>query len=391
LKPSSTGKPPPLTADPAADLRHIRAALALGRRNLGRTWPNPSVGCVIVRDGKVTGRGWTGAGGRPHAETTALERAGAAARRATAYLSLEPCNHHGKTPPCVAALRQAGVTRVVMAMTDPDPRVAGKGLAALREAGITVETGVGRDGALWLNAGHCLRHLAGRPFVTLKSATSLDGRIAAANGASQWISAPESRRLGHLLRARHDAILVGAATALADDPRLDSRHPGEQGGHPVRIVLDSRLRLPPDSQLARSARATPLWVFCGDGADPERQHLLEQQGARVFRAAADGEKGGLCPGDVLRQLAETGITRLLIEGGGQVAAAFLRDGLVDQLVWFRAAALMGGDGLPAVGPCGVTGPDNMLRFTLEDSIRTGPDQVDYYSNPASLAFLENCL
>ncbi len=376
----------------------MRAALALARRNLGRTWPNPAVGCVIVQNGTTVGRGWTAAGGRPHAETAALLRAGAAAGGASVYLSLEPCNHYGKTPPCVMALREAGVSRVVVAMTDPDPRVAGAGLAALREAGIAVETGIGRAEALWLNAGHCLRHLAGRPFVTLKTATSLDGRIAAANGASQWISAPESRRLAHLLRARHDAILVGAGTALADDPRLTSRHPGENGRHPVRIVLDSQLRLPPDSVLVRSAVAcedfpvaTPLWVFCREGADPRRRRLLEDRGVRVFSAAADSAGGGIAPGDALHQLAEAGITRLMVEGGGQVAAAFLRRNLVDQIVWFRAAALMGGDGLPAIAAYGVTGPDGMLRFTPESSAQSGPDRVDYFTNPASLAFLEDHL
>src|SRR5689334_20006331 len=222
--------------DQPFDLRSMRAALALARRGLGTVWPNPAVGCVIVSDGRVVGRGWTQPGGRPHGETEALRRAGEAARRATAYVSLEPCCHWGKTPPCVDALIAAGVRRVVVALEDPDPRVAGRGIARLRDAGVEVETGVCTEEAAEINAGFFCRLRLGRPLVTLKLATSLDGRIATRSGESQWITGPPARERSHLLRATHDAILVGTETVIADDPQLTCRLPGLADRSPVRVA-----------------------------------------------------------------------------------------------------------------------------------------------------------
>src|SRR5712691_553149 len=250
------------------DLSIMRAALALARRGLGNVWPNPAVGCVIARNSKVVGRGWTQPGGRPHAETEALARAGGAAQGATAYVTLEPCSHWGRTPPCADALIAAAVGRVVVAIEDSDPRVAGGGLARLRAAGIAVETGLGAADAAEINAGFLQRVRLGRPLVTLKLATSLDGRIATAAGESRWITGPAARDHAHLLRATHDAILVGTGTVLADDPQLTCRLPGLAGCSPVRVVLDRQLRIPPGADIIAEARQVPTWLVTLPAADP---------------------------------------------------------------------------------------------------------------------------
>lgn len=295
-------------------------ALRLAERGLGRTWPNPAVGCVVARDDRIVGRGWTQPGGRPHAEVEALRRAGARALGATAYVSLEPCAHYGRTPPCTMALLQAGVRRVVAAAPDPDPRVDGRGIAQLRQAGVEVETGVMQAEALALNAGFILRVRAGRPLVTLKLATSLDGRIATRTGASQWITGEVARARAHQLRATHDAILIGSGTALADDPALTCRLPGLEDRSPVRVVLDGRLRLPPTSRLAQSAREVPTWVVTRAGADPGCAAALEQQGVEVLTVGVDGG-GRPDVGLALAALAGRGITRVLVEGGAELAAS----------------------------------------------------------------------
>src|SRR5579872_6272521 len=253
------------------DLAHMRASLGLARRGLGNTWPNPAVGCVLVREGRVVGRGWTQAGGRPHAEAEALARAGRAARGATAYVTLEPCSHHGKTPPCAEALIAAGIARVVAAIEDPDPRVSGRGIARLKEAGITVETGPCADEAVELNAGFLCRVKHGRPLVTLKLATSLDGRIATASGESRWITGAAARERAHLLRATQDAVLVGTGTALADDPQLTCRLPGLEDRSPVRVVIDRNLRLPATLRLFSEARPVPTWLVTPPGSNREGQ------------------------------------------------------------------------------------------------------------------------
>ncbi|MGH7115700.1 MAG: bifunctional diaminohydroxyphosphoribosylaminopyrimidine deaminase/5-amino-6-(5-phosphoribosylamino)uracil reductase RibD, partial [Stellaceae bacterium] len=252
----------------------MRTALALARRGLGAVWPNPAVGCVIISQGRVVGRGWTQPGGRPHAETEALRRAGGAARDATAYVSLEPCCHWGRTPPCADALIKAGVRRVVIALEDPDPRVAGNGIARLRAAGLAVEIGPGAEDAAEINAGFLTRQRLGRPLVTLKLATSLDGRIATGSGESQWITGPPARQRAHLLRARHDAVMVGTGTVLADDPELTCRLPGLGHRSPLRVVLDRRLRIPRSAHVIADARQSPTWVFTLSGADPARREAL---------------------------------------------------------------------------------------------------------------------
>jgi diaminohydroxyphosphoribosylaminopyrimidine deaminase / 5-amino-6-(5-phosphoribosylamino)uracil reductase len=333
------------------DLVHARAALALAQRGLGIVWPNPAVGCVLVREGRVVGRGWTGRGGRPHAETEALFRAGPRARGATAYISLEPCSHHGETPPCAEALIAAGIGRVVAALEDPDPRVCGRGFAMLRAAGVAVETGRCAAEAGEINAGFFSRVRRGRPLVTLKLATSLDGRIAMPSGESRWITGPAARERAHLLRARHDAVMVGIGTVLADDPELTCRLPGLGDRSPVRVVVDRRLRVPRSARLVGGARTIPTWVLTAGSVDAGRRDALVESGVQTIEVDTAGDRLDLDA--ALRALGERGITRLLVEGGARLAAALLEARLVDRLIWFHAPLLIGGDGVPAVAGLGV--------------------------------------
>lgn len=324
----------------------MRSSLALAARGLGNTWPNPAVGCVVVdAAGQVVGRGWTQPGGRPHAETEALRRAGASARGGTAYVTLEPCCHWGRTPPCTDAIIAAGIARVVVALRDPDPRVDGEGLTRLREAGIVVEEGLLRAEAASLNAGFIKRLRQGMPLVTLKLATTLDGRIATASKQSRWITGPESRRAAHALRARHDAILVGSGTVLDDDPDLTCRLPG---GVPVpapRIVADARLRIPLGAKLVRTAREIPTLVATIPGHAEAALAPLRQAGVEILEVPQGPE--GLSMQGILTALAARGISRVLAEGGAGIAASLLREGLVDRLAWFHAPLVIGGDGIPA--------------------------------------------
>ncbi|MEW6639960.1 MAG: bifunctional diaminohydroxyphosphoribosylaminopyrimidine deaminase/5-amino-6-(5-phosphoribosylamino)uracil reductase RibD [Pseudomonadota bacterium] len=334
------------TAGKDADARYMRLALALGRRGLGRTWPNPAVGAVVVKDGVILGRGWTAPGGRPHAEPQALQRAGAAARGATLYVTLEPCSHHGRTPPCADAIVAAGIARVVSAIEDPNPEVAGQGHARLRAAGIKVEVGLGADEAARDHAGHFRRLRDGRPHVILKLAVSQDDRIAAAGHTPVAITGAAAQARVHLLRAQCDAILIGVGTAQADDPLLTCRLPGMAARSPVRVVLDSHLRLKPGSRLAASARQTPLWVLTGAAAEAPAAAILGAEGAQVVRLAT--APSGLALDAVLRELAQRGITRLMVEGGAQVAASFVAAGVVDEVFLLRGPQTIGDDGLAAL-------------------------------------------
>jgi diaminohydroxyphosphoribosylaminopyrimidine deaminase/5-amino-6-(5-phosphoribosylamino)uracil reductase len=326
----------------------MRRALALADGALGTTWPNPAVGCVLARDGRVVAEAATGQGGRPHAEQEVLRVAGAAARGCTAYVTLEPCAHHGQTPPCADALIEAEVARVVVACPhDPDPRVEGRGLARLREAGIRVDTGLLEAEARHLNEGFFARVQRGWPWFTLKLASSLDGRIATALGESRWITGEAARERVQRLRARHDAVMVGSGTALADDPSLLCRLPEYLGRPGVRIVVDSRLRLPASSRLVATAGWHPTWILTRHDAQPRA--LANAPGLRILPCLT-GPDGTLDPAAMARTLGEAGLTRILVEGGGQLAASLLRDRLVDELVWHRAPMILGSDGRPAVGP-----------------------------------------
>lgn len=359
------------------DLAHMRAALALAGRGLGRVAPNPAVGCILVRGGHVVGRGWTQPGGRPHAETEAIRRAGDRAKGATAYVTLEPCDHQGETGPCSQALIDAGINRCVIACQDPDRRVSGKGIARLEQAGIDVTFGLLEEEAESLNAGFFLKTTQTRPFYTLKCATSLDGCIATKTGDSQWITSERSKMRGHLLRASHDAILVGIGTALADNPMLDCRLPGLHEQSPIRIILDSMARLLPASYLAQTAAEIPTWVMIGPEADPAKMQALEDLKVRVFHCEVDN-KGKISLHHLSQLLARQGVTRVLLEGGGQVAGAFLKENLVDELYWFRAPIVIGGDGLSAIAPFGVEKLENAVGFERVSVITSGPDTLNVF-------------
>src|SRR5450631_3343904 len=336
-------------AEKAADLRFMQLALALGRRGQGRSWPNPAVGAVVVNDGVIVGRGWTQPGGRPHAEPEALQRAGEAARGATLYVTLEPCSHFGRSPPCADAVIAAGIARVVSAVEDPNPEVAGQGHARLRAAGIVVDIGLGATEAARDHAGHFRRIRDKRPHVILKLAVSSDDRIGAAGHKPAAISGEAAKARVHLLRAQCDAILVGIGTVLSDDPLLTCRLPGMAARSPVRVVLDRSLRLPGGSRLVHGARETPLWVMTSELSEAAAAMKLGGAGAQVLRVATtNGPPPGLDLRAVLHALAEKGITRLLVEGGARVASSFVASGLVDEVWLLRGADRVGDDGIAAL-------------------------------------------
>ena len=353
-----------------SDTRYMRLALSLGRRGLGRCAPNPSVGCVIVNDGRIVGRGWTQPGGRPHAETVALAQAKGAAKGATVYVTLEPCSHHGQTPPCSASLIKAGVARVVVAITDPDPRVDGGGLAMLRAEGISVETGLFAEEAQTDLSGFLKRVTVGRPMVTLKLAGSFDGRIATASGESQWITGTEARRHVHAMRASHDAVMIGAGTARADDPSLTVR--GLGGDHqPIRVVLSRHLDLPFDSNFARTARDIPVWICHGRRASPELVSAWAGIGAEMI--AVDEAEGALDLISVLNALGERGLTRVYCEGGGGLAASLLMANVVDELVGYTAGLALGAEGRPSLAAMGIGRLEEAPRFDLIETRVVGND------------------
>ncbi|WP_366656361.1 bifunctional diaminohydroxyphosphoribosylaminopyrimidine deaminase/5-amino-6-(5-phosphoribosylamino)uracil reductase RibD [Fodinicurvata sp. EGI_FJ10296] len=354
------------------DERYMAAALALAVRTLGVTSPNPAVGAIIVRDGLVVGRGWTMPGGRPHAEAVALAQAGALARGATCYVSLEPCSHHGKTPPCAEALVAAGVGRVVVGCGDPDPRVAGGGLNTIQRAGIDLSVGVLEEQARTVAAGFLSRIEHGRPLVTLKLATTADGRSATANGHSRWITGPVARAHAHAERARHDAIMVGADTVIADDPALTCRLPGLAARSPLRIAIDRRGRIPATARL-RVDNAAPTLIIrsvaaSADGGERARDVLT--------MVGLDGGDGDL--DRILRMLAARGITRLLVESGGRLAAALIRRHLVDHVDWYRAPSLLGGDAVPAIGALALSDASDAVGLTPIEHRVLDPDSLDRF-------------
>lgn len=362
------------------DLGYMRNALTLARRGLGQVWPNPAVGCVLVRDGDVIGRGWTQPGGRPHAETEALARAGDRAKGATAYVTLEPCSHHGRTPPCAQALIDAGITRAVIAVGDPDPRIDGGGLRMLSDAGISVDVGLCAEEAAGINAGFFSHVKQNRPFVTLKCASTLDGRIATRSGDSQWITGEAARNAGHQLRATHDAVLVGSQTALQDNPSLTCRLPGMAARSPVRIVLDGREQLPLTHNLVVTANDVPTWMVTvppASGDQAIRRDAYSGAGVEIIVVEAD-QDGHPDLTQALGQISDRGITRLMVEGGGQVAAAFISARMVDEIVWFRAPCLIGADGLPVLADIGVDQLSGAPRPLLISTRTVGADIVEHY-------------
>ena len=359
------------------DCRWMHAALALARRGIGRTWPNPAVGCILIQPGDpgcVVGRGWTQPGGRPHAETEALGRAGTAARGATAYLTLEPCAHVGKTAPCVDALIERGVARVVIALEDPDPRVSGAGIERLKKAGIKTDVGCLDEVARQVNAGFLSRVNEGRPLVAWKTATTLDGKIAGI-GHSQWISGQGARARGHLLRARFDAILTGMGTLMADDPQLTCRLPGLEDRSPIRVLMAGERPLPDKYKLLATGCKTPTWVY----------RVLEKTTNTKAQQLGDGVEvipiAGIDlpdPAAVLADLANRGITRVLIEAGASIAASFFMENLIDEIHWFRAPNIIGEGGVAAIGRLGNGKIKTMENFKCVGRCDIGVDTYEVY-------------
>ena len=362
----------------AADRRFMELALTLGRRGQGRTWPNPAVGAVVVKDGVIVGRGWTQPGGRPHAEPEALSRAGEAARGATLYVTLEPCSHVGKSPPCADAIMAAGIARVVSAIEDPNPEVAGQGHARLRAAGITVDIGPGALEAAHDHAGHFRRVRDKRPHVILKLAVSSDDKIGAAGRKPVAISGEAAKARVHLLRAQCDAILVGIGTVLADDPLLTCRLPGMEPQSPVRVVLDRSLRIPGTSRLVHSARETPLWVMTSNLSEAPAAMKLGAAGAHVMRVATTATPPGLDLAAVLHALSDKGITRLLVEGGARVASSFVAASLVDEVWLLRGPDAVGTDGIAALDALPLTAITQSPAFKRSASETLQKDTLTIY-------------
>ena len=368
----------------AADLRFMQLALTLGRRGQGRTWPNPAVGAIVVKDGVIVGRGWTQPGGRPHAEPVALAQAGEAARGATLYVTLEPCSHVGKSPPCADAVIAAGIARVVSAIEDPNPDVAGQGHARLRAAGIAVDIGLCTREAAHDHAGHFRRIRDKRPHVILKLAVSTDDKIAAAGRKPVAITSELTKARVHLLRAQCDAILVGIGTVLADDPLLTCRLPGMAARSPVRVVLDRSLRLPGTSRLVHSARETPLWVMTSNLSEAPAAMKLGAAGAQVIRVATTtAPPPGLDLAGLLRALADKGITRLLVEGGARVASSFVSAGLVDEVWLLRGTDPIGADGVAALEGLPLSALTGSPEFKVRASESLQKDALTIYERVAN--------
>ncbi len=364
-------------ADASEDARFMAAALNLARRGLGRVAPNPAVGALIVKHGTVVGRGFTGEGGRPHAEVLAISQAGAAAKGATLYVTLEPCSHHGRTPPCADAVIAAGIARVVSTLDDPDPRVAGSGHQHLRDAGIEVETGVLAESALRANLGHMLRVTRGRPMVTLKLAETADFYAAGAPGAARlMITGAAANARVQMLRAMHDAVMIGVGTAIADDPMLNVRLPGLGGSKPLRVVLDSHLRLPPGARLATTARDHPTLVIAGEAASIDAAARLIEEGVEVERVADNA--GQLDLAATLAFLGARGLTRIFCEGGPRLAAALIAQNFADEVMLLRSDKELGQAGVPALDPASRAALADASRYRLSETGRIGADNYFCY-------------
>ncbi len=349
----------------------MQLAFSLGRRNSGRTWPNPSVGCVIVNENKVVGRGWTQPGGRPHAETVAMAAAGSNTTGATAYVTLEPCSHTGETPACAEQLAESGIARVVSAIEDPDPRVAGSGHRMLERCGVSVATGCLGEVAATAHRGFFTRMIRNRPMVTLKLASSLDGRIATKSGDSKWITGPDARRRVHLMRSCHDAVLVGSGTAIADDPQLTPRYLGLNHS-PVRILFDTKLATAVESKLGKSAKEVPVWICHSHRAIEDKKKRWRDAGATLLECP-DETLGGLNIASTLTKLADRGLTSVFCEGGSRLATSLLKAGVVDQIVCFSAGLALGQDALPSIQDLGLETLRHAQRFQLDHQEQIGND------------------
>jgi diaminohydroxyphosphoribosylaminopyrimidine deaminase/5-amino-6-(5-phosphoribosylamino)uracil reductase len=362
------------------DLWHMRSALNLARTGVGRVWPNPSVGCVIVKDGHIVGRGRTGDGGSPHAEVNALEMAGEHAKGAFVYVTLEPCAHHGKTPPCAKALIDARVAKVIIAIEDTDSRVSGKGIEMLRDAGIEVVVGIFGVQAKELNKGFFLRHSEERPLISLKTATTLDAKIATSTGESKWITGDLARKRGHLLRAQHDAICVGVNTIVADNPLLNSRLKGVSKNL-VRVIFDTNLRLKGTEKIFNDVADNPVWIVTSVSDVDEQVRDLVNAGADIITVPKN-DAGQIDLTLAMQELCKRGLTRVLIEGGAGLMTSFMKLGLYDNLYWFKAGSVIGADGLSAAQALGVKNIDEKIHLTHSEQITLGKDVLDIYKKTA---------
>ncbi len=356
----------------------MKVAFSLARRGLGNVWPNPAVGCIIVKNGRIVGRGWTQPGGRPHAESMALKQAGKKAAGSTAYVNLEPCNHTGKSPPCTEALIEAGIKEIFGSLLDPDPRVSGTGFERLKKADLQVNIGLLSETAREINEGFFLRINEGRPFLTFKTATTIDGKIATKNGESNGITGKEARSFTHLLRSTHDATLVGSGTALADNPDLTSRLPGIDNTRRPRIILDRGLRLPLDSRLAMSAKEAPVWLITRNDHPPSKLQSYKDLYIDLI-LMPPGDTGQSDIVSAMQQLGSRGLTRILVEGGNHVASSFFAADLIDQLVWFRAPKLLGNGALSAIGNLNIDKLSEMPDFVRQSSTNIGKDFLEILS------------
>jgi diaminohydroxyphosphoribosylaminopyrimidine deaminase/5-amino-6-(5-phosphoribosylamino)uracil reductase len=358
----------------------MERAVTLASQAIGRTAPNPPVGCVLVKGGQIIGEGFHHRAGTPHAERNALQSAAESPVGATAYVTLEPCNHHGRTPPCTDAIIQAGISRVVVGASDPNPVVSGAGIQRLRDAGISVTVGVLEDECMSLIAPFVKHVLHGRPWVTLKVATTLDGKLATRSGHSQWITGAEARLDGHFLRDQADAIAVGAGTIRADDPRLTTRLPNEQGRSPLRIVVSSRLSLPLQAQVFMPDLASNTLVVCAE-AEPTMRQKLESSGVSVSEVGY-GSNGYVALGALLDELGRRDVMWLMVEGGMGLATEFLRADLVDELRIYQAPKLIGGDGKSWVGSLGIDTMPDTMEWSLSKVQTIGPDlRIDLKRKP----------
>ncbi len=368
------------------DEKFLALALRLARRELGQTGTNPSVGSIIVRNRSDTGAfeivgvGHTQPGGRPHAEAVALNNAGSKARHATLYTTLDPCTHQGKSPPCISAIINSGISRVASLSFDNNPQVAGESEAKLRKAGIRFDRFGGwlKSRADYLNLGHSLRFSEKRPFVQLKLAVGDDGRMARGDGAPVWVTARLARQLGHLMRSEVDAILVGRQTVEADNPELTCRLPGLEARSPIRIVLDSGLRLSETSRLVKSARSTPLWIFHSKHADDKKIRQLSGLGVETMSCNVSPRGGGVDLSDVMTKLFEKGITRLLVEGGPMVLQSFVESGYTDEVVIFKGKISPGADGIVPFKGAGLSYFRNSAQFERVEDRRIGEDLITRY-------------
>jgi len=359
------------------DYFYMKIALELSKRGLGEVYPNPSVGCVIVRDKHIVGRGWTGKGGRPHAERVALEQA-KNVKGAKVYVTLEPCSHYGKTSPCAKELIRSEVAEVIIATSDPDPRVSGSGIQMLKDAGIKVNFGILKAQADIIHQGFFNRIKQNQPLITIKIASSADGKIAKNKNKKSWVTGPQSRQKGHMFRAQHDAIMVGIGTALIDDPSLDCRIPGLEDRSPIRVVVDTNLQIDPMSSLCKSANKIPLWIMTA-APDLKKSSEIKNTGAQIFYFEKDSQEQ-LDLSKVMTLLAEQGITRLLCEGGSKLNASLIRANLVDRLIWFKSGDFVGKNGVDALYDISLDELDLYLTLSLLDEGQTGLDHWRHFGN-----------